>query len=113
MLIPIMLSKVLTFVLFIFFLCLARNCQCINAFLKVRAVKGEHEVCVSGCCSGGCPPAYCCAIEIPDHVGDDVLSVMPGSDRVSFLLQCVGRVGAHEAEGLDGHSQYGCEQDCC
>ena len=60
--------------------------------------------------------------EIPDQVGDDVLSVislmssafvMPGFDRASFLFQRIGRVGANEAEGLDGHSQYGCEQDCC
>lgn len=33
--------------------------------------------------------------------------------KLLFLLQRLGRVGAHEAEGLDGHSQYGCEQDCC
>ena len=98
MLIPMMLSKVLTFVLFIFFLCLARNCQCINVFLKVRAAKGEHEVCVNLCWSGRCPPA---------------IPVMPGFDRASFFLQRIGWVGAHEAEGLDGHSQYGCEQDCC
>ena len=29
--------------------CLARNCQYINYFLKMRAVKGEHAVCVSLC----------------------------------------------------------------
>ena len=66
---------------------------------------------------------------IPDQVGDDgvviwsgmtfcpssglILFVMPGFDRASLLLQRLCRVGAHEAEGLDGHSQYGCEQDCC
>ena len=31
------------------FICLTHNCQCINGFLKMRAVKGEHEVGVNSC----------------------------------------------------------------
>ena len=52
----------------------------------MRAAKGEHAVCVS----------YC-----------DLVSCAPGL----LLLQGLSRVGAHEAEGLEGDGSEGYQQD--
>ena len=56
-------------------------------------------------------------VQFPDQVGDDhcisgmTVNVMPGLTGNLLLLQGLGRVGAHQAEGLEGDCRYGYEQD--
>ena len=56
-------------------------------------------------------------VQFPDQVGDDhcisgmTFNVMPGLTGNLLLLQRLGRVGAHEAEGLDGYCCCGYQQD--